>query len=120
MVAASHVALGVSLLSVVLGFSPAVTAQQYTFEEVASGLKHQDAATRLRAIQILKDADYAEAAVPIAAALGDSDDRVQLAAIDAERRCSRRAWFRAARKSGLSWRSGPSPAATRQRRASSR
>ncbi|HET9467974.1 MAG TPA: HEAT repeat domain-containing protein, partial [Vicinamibacterales bacterium] len=35
--------------------------------------------------QILKDADYAEAAVPIAAALEDPDDRVQLAAIDAER-----------------------------------
>ena len=72
-------------LSVVSGFSRTVTAQQYTFEEVASGLKHQDAATRLRAIQILKDADYAEAAAPIAAALEDPDDRVQLAAIDAER-----------------------------------
>ena len=67
------------------GFSRTVTAQQYTFEEVASGLKHQDVATRLRAIQILKDADYAEAAVPIAATLEDPDDRVQLAAIDAER-----------------------------------
>ncbi len=68
-----------------LGFSRAVYAQQYTFEEVASGLKHPDADTRLRAIQILKDADYPEAAVPIAAVLGDVDDRVQLAAIDAER-----------------------------------
>lgn len=65
--------------------SRAATAQQYTFEEVSSGLKHKDAGTRLRAIQILKDADYAEAAVPIAAALEDTDDRVQLAAIDAER-----------------------------------
>jgi len=72
-------------LCVGLGFSRAVSAQQYTFEEVASGLKHQDPATRLRAIQILKDADYAEAAVPIAAAMEDGDDRVQLAAIDAER-----------------------------------
>src|SRR5687767_15494849 len=73
------------LLCVGSGFSRTVTAQQYTFEEVASGLKHKDAATRLRAIQILKDADYAEAAGPIAAALEDPDDRVQLAAIDAER-----------------------------------
>jgi HEAT repeat protein len=72
-------------LSVGSGFSRTVIAQQYTFEEVASGLRHQDAATRLRAIQILKDADYAEAAGPIAAALQDPDDRVQLAAIDAER-----------------------------------
>jgi len=67
------------------GFGRTVTAQKYTFEEVASGLKHQDFATRVRAIQILKDADYPEAAVPIAAALEDPDDRVQLAAIDAER-----------------------------------
>ena len=79
------VATLVVALWVVSGFSWTATAQQYTFEEVASGLKHQDAATRLRAIQILKDADYAEAAVPIAEALADSDDRVQLAAIDAER-----------------------------------
>jgi HEAT repeat protein len=62
-----------------------VRAQRYTFEEVASGLKHKDASTRLRAIQILKEADYAEATEPIAAALADADDRVQLAAIDAER-----------------------------------
>lgn len=67
------------------GFSRTVIAQKYSFEEVSSGLKHQDAGTRLRAIQILKDADYAEATVPIGAALGDVDDRVQLAAIDAER-----------------------------------
>jgi HEAT repeat protein len=60
-------------------------AQQYTFDEVASGLKHPDPATRLRAIEILRDADYAEAAAPIAGVLGDSDDRVQLAALDAER-----------------------------------
>lgn len=74
----------VLVLYVVSGFSRTV-AQQYTFEEVASGLTHKDAATRIRAIQILKDADYAEAAGPIAATLADADDRVQLAAIDAER-----------------------------------
>ena len=79
------VALCVVAPYIVSGFRPALLAQQYTFEEVASGLKHQDPATRLRAIQILKDADYAEAAVPIAALLEDEDDRVQLAAIDAER-----------------------------------
>ncbi len=78
------VCVGVGLF-VGLGFSRALIAQQYTFEEVASGLTHKDVNTRLRAIQILKDADYAEAAGPIAATLEDSDDRVQLAAIDAER-----------------------------------
>jgi HEAT repeat protein len=60
-------------------------AQQYSFEQVASGLKHQDPATRLKAIQILKDADSQEAAAPIGELLGDPDDRVQLAAVDAER-----------------------------------
>ena len=73
------------LLYVLLAFRPAAFAQQYTFEEVASGLKHKDVATRLRAIQILRDADYAEAAGPIAETIEDSDDRVQLAAIEAER-----------------------------------
>jgi HEAT repeat protein len=62
-----------------------LTAQQYSFEQVAAGLKHTDPETRIRAIQILKDADYQEAAGPIGVALGDTDDRVQLAAIDAER-----------------------------------
>jgi HEAT repeat protein len=76
---------GLALIAVLAGSSVAVEAQKYTFEEVASGLTHTDAATRLRAIQILKDADYPEAVVPIAAALGDKEDRVQLAAIDAER-----------------------------------
>ena len=74
-----------AVLYVVLGFSRASTAQKYTFDEVASGLKHKDAGTRLRAIQILKDADSGEAVVPIAVAIADIEDRVQLAAIDAER-----------------------------------
>ena len=67
------------------GFSRTVDAQQFTFEQVAAGLKHQDPATRLKAIQILKDADSQEAVAPIGELLGDLDDRVQLAAIDAER-----------------------------------
>lgn len=75
-----------SLAAVLLAcLGTGLLAQQYTFEEVASGLKHADANTRLRAIQILRDADYQEAAGPIAAALQDSDDRVQFAAIEAER-----------------------------------
>ena len=65
--------------------SRTVIAQQYTFDQVAAGLKHKQPETRLRAIQILKDADFQEAAAPIGDLLGDADDRVQLAAIDAER-----------------------------------
>ena len=70
---------------VVSGFSRTAIGQQYTFDEVASGLNHKDPDTRLRAIQILKDADFQEAVAPIGKLLGDADDRVQLAAIDAER-----------------------------------
>ena len=58
-------------------------AQTYTFEEVASGLKHRDPPTRLRAIEILRNADYAEAVGPVGATLADGDDRVQLAAAEA-------------------------------------
>ena len=68
-----------------LAFSAATTAQQYTFDDVASGLTHQNADTRLRAIEILQDAGYPEAAGPIAAVLADPDDRVQLSALEAER-----------------------------------
>ncbi len=83
--AASRQSPLVLALYAALAFSAAITAQQYTFDEVASGLTHQDAATRLRAIQILADADYPEAAGPIAAVLADPDDRVQLSALEAER-----------------------------------
>lgn len=60
-------------------------AAQHTLEEVAAGLRAPDVATRLRTVQILKDANYPEAAGPLAAAIADKDDRVKLAAIDAER-----------------------------------
>lgn len=74
----------IGALALVL-FTYGTVAAQYSFEEVASGLQHQNPATRLRAIEILTDADYPEAAAPIAATLEDPDDRVQLAAIAAER-----------------------------------
>jgi HEAT repeat protein len=61
------------------------SAAQYSFEQVTSGLKARDAETRIRAIEILRDSGYPEAAAPIAVAIEDSDDRVQLEAIAAER-----------------------------------
>lgn len=65
--------------------APSLFAAQHTVEEVAAGLRAPDPATRLRAVQILKDAGYPEAAGPLSAALADPDDRVKLEAIDAER-----------------------------------
>jgi HEAT repeat protein len=64
---------------------PGVCDAQYSFEHVAGGLEASDAATRIRAIRILRDAGRPEAAAPIAALLEDADDRVQVEAIDAER-----------------------------------
>ncbi len=48
-----------------------------TFEQTIAELKSPDADTRLRAVQMLKDAAYPEAAVPLAAVLTDPDDDVQ-------------------------------------------
>jgi HEAT repeat protein len=62
-----------------------IVAAQYTTEEVAAGLRAPDPATRLRAVQILRDGGHPEAAGPLSAALSDPDDRVKLEAIDAER-----------------------------------
>jgi HEAT repeat protein len=75
--------LTAAALGVLLAASP--SAAQHTFEEVAAGLRAPDPATRLRAVQILKDGGYPEAAGPLSAAVNDPDDRVKLAAIDAER-----------------------------------
>jgi HEAT repeat protein len=47
-------------------------------------LSSTDAGVRLRTVQMLKDAGYAEAAVPLAALVTDSQDEIQLEAIAAE------------------------------------
>jgi HEAT repeat protein len=73
-----------SLVAATLAVS-VLAAQQHTIEEVASGLRAPDPATRLRAVQILRDGGYPEAAGPLSAALSDPDDRVKLEAIYAER-----------------------------------
>src|SRR5437899_1167228 len=62
-----------------------LVAAQHTLEDVAAGLRARDVATRLRAVQILRDAGYPEAAGPLSAAVNDPDDRVEVAAIAAER-----------------------------------
>jgi HEAT repeat protein len=57
---------------------------QATFESVVAELKSGDKATRLRAVRLLKDAAYPEAAIPLAALVTDRDDEVQIEAIAAE------------------------------------
>jgi HEAT repeat protein len=57
---------------------------QVPFEQAISDLTSPDAATRLRAARMLKDAAYPEGAVPLARLIGDPQDVVQLEAIAAE------------------------------------
>lgn len=68
------------LLSVVLAGD---ARAQVTFEQVVLRLSHKDADERLRAVQALKASAYPEAAVPLAAAIVDSEDDVQVEAIAA-------------------------------------
>ena len=59
-------------------------AQQAQFQDVVRMLRHPDPEQRLRSVEMLREAAYPEAAEPIAALVVDPDDRVQLAAIEAE------------------------------------
>jgi HEAT repeat protein len=73
-------------------FLPAVPAlpglparsSQVSFEQASADLASPDAGTRLRAVQLLKQAAYPEAAIPLAALVTDSQDAIQLEAIAAE------------------------------------
>lgn len=70
-------AAGVLLLTAAL-------SAQVAFEQAIQDLASRDAGTRLKAVQALKSAPYLEAAVPLAAAVTDSQDQIQLDAIAAE------------------------------------
>ena len=66
------------------GLAASVDAAQIPFERVTADLSSPDASVRLRAAQLLKDAAYPEAAVPLAKLVTDPDDHVQIEAIAAE------------------------------------
>jgi HEAT repeat protein len=59
-------------------------AAQVSFEQTVADLKSPDRGKRLRAARLLKEAAYPEAALPLAAAITDSDDPVQREAIAGE------------------------------------
>ena len=59
-------------------------AAQIPFDQAAADLTSPDAGTRLHAVQLLKEAAYPEAAMPLAALVTDPHDAVQLEAIAAE------------------------------------
>ena len=61
-----------------------ISAVQATFEETIRKLSSNNANERFEAARLLKDAAYPEAALPLAQAVMDPDDAVQLEAIAAE------------------------------------
>jgi HEAT repeat protein len=75
-----------TLAVIVLGLAGCALAvvAQVPFEQATRDLSNPDAGTRLRAVRMLKEAAYPEAAVPLAALVTDPDDNVQFEAIWAE------------------------------------
>jgi HEAT repeat protein len=62
---------------------PGLSAQ-VPFERAVADLASRDPGTRLKAVRLLKEAAYLEAAVPLAPLVTDSQDEIQLEAIAAE------------------------------------
>lgn len=88
-----HVAITLALLLPALPGLPALpdlpgpaglSAAQIPFEQAAADLASADPAKRLRTVQMLKEAAYPEAAIPLAALVTDAQDDIQLEAIAAE------------------------------------
>jgi HEAT repeat protein len=77
----SRIALVVCATALVMASSQ--TAAQVPFDSVVRDLASPQADVRLRAVRLLRDSGYAEAARPLAPLLTDPDDRVQLEAIAA-------------------------------------
>lgn len=62
----------------------AAVAIQVSFDQAIKDLESPDAGTRLKTVRMLKGAAYPEAAVPLAKAIADPADEIQLEAIAAE------------------------------------
>ena len=59
-------------------------AQPMAFEDVVRNLRNPDPKVRMSALQLLHDAKYPEAIIPIAALIKDPINEIQMEAIDAE------------------------------------
>jgi HEAT repeat protein len=68
----------------VLALALAAAAAQASFEQTVADLRSADVGERLRAARMLKQSAYPEAALPLASALRDSSDDVQLEAVAGE------------------------------------
>ncbi len=74
----------------VLLLTAASVHAQPSFDATVRDLASPDPGTRLHAAQLLKEAAYPEAALPLAAAVTDKEDAVQLEAIAGELNTSSR------------------------------
>src|SRR5712692_2730908 len=72
------------IVGVLAAWAGVVAASQVPFEEAVRDLTSQDSNVRMRAVQLLKATAYPEAAVPLAKAVTDPEDDIQLEAIAAE------------------------------------
>jgi len=79
-----NLVLALALAAPCLHVFGAFAAGQMSFEQAVRELGSPDAGTRLKTVQLLKDAAYPEAAVPLAKLVTDSQDEVQLEAMAAE------------------------------------
>lgn len=61
-----------------------LAAQQARFDDVVRNLRNPDAKVRISAVRLLREAQYPEAIVPMAAVVNDPIDEIQLEAISAE------------------------------------
>ena len=76
-------AAGFLVLTVLACAMPAA-AQQLSFDDAVGRLRLPDVTARMQALSLLEESGYPEAGPPIAALLGDPDDRIQRAAMYAE------------------------------------
>jgi HEAT repeat protein len=76
--------IGTAFIALALLLNAEVASAQMPFEQAAKDLASTDAGIRLKATQLLKEAGYVEAAVPLVPLVTDPVDDVQLEAIAAE------------------------------------
>lgn len=72
------------LFAVVFAAVGVAASAQPSFDDIVKQLSSADAGARLKAVHVLRESAYPEAALPLARAIGDQDDGVQAEAIAAE------------------------------------
>jgi len=77
-------ALPAAAVAAICAVAPAAAQTPAEWQDVIRNLRHPNPQTRLDAVKRLGEAGYVPAAEAVSTLIADPDDRVQLAAIDAE------------------------------------